>query len=262
MTISPQAAPTRAAQLPLADKVVLVLGGAKNLGGHVTRDLALHGANVAVHYNSARTRDDAEATVSLVRGAGGEALAVQADLSDPAQVKAVFEEVLGSWGSLFATVNTAGMAVGKPVVEFTVDEYDAMFDVNAKAAFLVMQEAARHTQDGGRILTVLTSLVAAFTGRYSLYAGSKGAVEHFTRALAKELLDRRISVNAIAPGPMDTPFFWNAAHPGEAEYCRSQAMGRRLTDVEDIVPWVRFLLTDGSWLNGQTLLVNGGFSTR
>jgi NAD(P)-dependent dehydrogenase (short-subunit alcohol dehydrogenase family) len=252
----------RDTQRPLAGKVVLVLGGAKNLGGHVSRDLAAHGARVAIHYNSDATREAAEETVAAVQAGGGEAFAVQADLSDAARVTAVFDEVLGTFGSLYGTVNTAGVAFGKPVVELTEADYDVMFQVNSKAAFLVMQEAARRTEDGGRILTVLTSLVAAFTGLYSLYAGSKGSVEHFTRALARELFDRGISVNAIAPGPMDTPFFWDAVHPGELEFSQSQAMGGRLTKMEDIVPWIRFLMTDGGWLNGQTVLVNGGFSTR
>jgi NAD(P)-dependent dehydrogenase (short-subunit alcohol dehydrogenase family) len=76
------------------------------------------------------------------------------------------------------------------------------------------------------------------------------------------LLDQRISVNALAPGPMDTSFFWDAAHPGEADFVQSQAMRNQLTQVDDIVPWVRFLLTDGWWLNGQTVFVNGGFTTR
>jgi len=253
---------TTSTQQPLDGKTVLVLGGAKNLGGHVSRDLARHGARVAVHYNSDATAAAAEETVAAVRAAGSEAVALQADLTDPAQVTEVFERTVGAFGSLYATVNTAGMAIGKPVADFPVEELDAMLDVNTRAAFLVMREAARRTEDEGRILTVLTSLVAAFTGLYSVYAGSKGAVEHFTRALARELFERRISVNAIAPGPMDTPFFWDAVHEGEEAFVRSQAMGNRLTDVEDIVPWIRFLLTDGYWLNGQTLLVNGGFSTR
>jgi Enoyl-(Acyl carrier protein) reductase len=120
-------------------------------------------------------------------------------------------------------------------------------------AFFVMREAAKRTEDGGRILTILTSLLAAFTPMYSVYAGSKAPVEHFTRALSKELQDRSISVNALAPGPMDTSFFWDAAHPGEADFVQSQAMRNQLTQVDDIVPWVRFLLTDGWWLNGQTV---------
>lgn len=247
---------------PLDGKVVLVTGGAKNLGGHVSRDLALQGAQVAVHYNSEATASAAEETVAAVEEAGGESIALQADLTQVAAVERTFDAVIDRFGSLYATVNTAGVAIDRPVVEYSEADYDAMMDVNAKAAFFIMREAAKRTEDGGRILTLVTSLLAAFTPDHSLYAGSKAPVEHFTRALAKELQGRSISVNAIGPGPMDTPFFWNAAHPGEADFVTSQAMRDQLTQVDDIVPWVRFLLTDGWWLNGQTVFVNGGFTTR
>ena len=243
-------------------KVVLVTGGAKNLGGLISRDLAAHGASVAVHYHSAETSSAADETVAAAIDSGAKAFALEADLTKPAEVRRLFDETVGRLGSLYATVNTAGMAVGKPLADISEAEYDAMMGINAKAAFFVMQEAARRMEDGGRILNVLTSLLAAYTPLYSLYAGSKAPVEHFTRALSKELLDRSISVNSIALGPMDTPFFWNAAHPGEADFVKSQAMRGQLTQPADIIPWVRFLLTDGWWLNGQTVLINGGFTTR
>jgi NAD(P)-dependent dehydrogenase (short-subunit alcohol dehydrogenase family) len=246
----------------LDQKVVVVTGGAKNLGGLISQDLATHGARVAVHYHSAETRSAAEETVDAAINGGSEAFALEADLTKPAQVRRLFAEAVGRFGSLYATVNTAGMVVGKPLADISEAEYDTMMGINAKAAFFVMQEAARRMEDGGRILNVLTSLLAAYTPLYSLYTGSKAPVEHFTRALSKELLDRSISVNSIALGPMDTPFFWNAAHPGEADFVKSQAMNGQLTQPADIVPWVRFLLTEGWWLNGQTLLINGGFTTR
>jgi NAD(P)-dependent dehydrogenase (short-subunit alcohol dehydrogenase family) len=247
---------------PLTDEVVLITGGAKNLGGLIARDLASEGARIAVHYHSESTKAAADETTAAVIDAGSDAFALEADLSRPAEVRRLFDETVGRFGSLYATVNTAGMAIGKPVVEFSEAEYDAMMAVNSKAAFFVMQEAARRTEDGGKIVNVLTSLLAAYTANYSLYAGSKAPVEHFTRALSKELYGRSISVNSIAPGPMDTSFFWDAAHPGEPEFVRSQAMNGELTQPGDIVPWIRFLLTDGWWLNGQTVLVNGGFTTR
>jgi NAD(P)-dependent dehydrogenase (short-subunit alcohol dehydrogenase family) len=246
----------------LTGKVVLITGGAKNLGGLVARDVASEGARVAIHYHSDSTKAAADETTAAAIEAGGDAFALEADLTSPAGVRRLFDETVGRFGSLYATVNTAGMAIGKPLTDFSEAEYDAMMAVNAKAAFLVMQEAARRTEDGGKILNVLTSLLAAYTADYSLYAGSKAPVEHFTRALSKELYGRSISVNSIAPGPMDTPFFWNAAHPGEPEFVKSQTMNGQLTQPGDIVPWVRFLLTDGWWLNGQTVFVNGGFTTR
>jgi NAD(P)-dependent dehydrogenase (short-subunit alcohol dehydrogenase family) len=246
----------------LRDKSVLVTGGAKNLGGSISRTLAGEGARIAVHYNSDSTAPAADETVAACKEAGGEAFAIQGDLTKVDEVKRVFDTVLDRYGSLYASVNTAGMAIGNPVREVSEEEFDRQFAVNTKAAFFIMAEAARRIDDGGKILTIVTSLLAAYTGRYSVYEGSKAPVEHFTRALSKELMDRHVSVNSLAPGPMDTPFFWNTAAPGEAEFSRSMTNTGDLTKIEDVVPWVKFLLTYGRFANGQTLFVNGGFSTR
>ncbi|HXA38620.1 MAG TPA: SDR family oxidoreductase [Phenylobacterium sp.] len=246
----------------LQGKVVLVAGGAKNLGGLISRTLAADGARIAVHYNSDATKAAAADTVAACIAAGGEAFAIQADLTSVAEIRRVLDAVTGRWGSLYACVNTTGMAVGHPMTEVTEEEFDRHFAINTKAAFFIMAEAARRIEDGGKIVNLVSSLLAAYTGRYSVYAGSKAPLEHFTRALSKELFGRSVSVNNIAPGPMDTPFFWDAAAPGEPEFSKSMSTSGELTKIEDIVPWVRFLLTGGWFANGQTLFVNGGFSTR
>ncbi|MCO5994134.1 SDR family oxidoreductase [Actinoallomurus rhizosphaericola] len=246
----------------LNGKAVLVTGGAKNLGGAISRDLAAAGASVAVHYHSRSDKGLAEDTVAACVAAGGNAFAIEADLTAVAEIRRVVDSVVDRYGALYATVNTAGLAKGAPMTEVTEEEYDAHFAINSKAAFFVMAETAKRIEDGGRIVNLVSSLLAAYTGRYSVYAGSKAPVEHFTRALSKELTGRRVSVNNLAPGPMDTSFFWDAAAPGEDEFSRAQTPLGRLTKVEDVVPWVRFLLTDGRWLNGQTVFLNGGFATR
>jgi NAD(P)-dependent dehydrogenase (short-subunit alcohol dehydrogenase family) len=246
----------------LSEKTVLVTGGAKNLGGAISRDLAAAGANVAVHYHSPDDKRLAEDTTAACIAAGGDAFAIEADLTSVAEIRRVLDSVVRRYGGLYATVNTAGLAKGHPMTEVTEDEYDAHFAINAKAAFFVMAESAKRIDDGGKILTFVSSLLAAYTGRYSVYAGSKAPLEHFTRALSKELAGRRVSVNNLAPGPMDTSFFWDAAADGEAEFSRTLTAHGDLTKVEDVVPWIRFLLTDGWWLNGQTVFLNGGFATR
>jgi NAD(P)-dependent dehydrogenase (short-subunit alcohol dehydrogenase family) len=109
---------------------------------------------------------------------------------------------------------------------------------------------------------VVTALLAAFTDGYSTYAGGKAPVEHFTRAASKEFADRGISVNAVAPGPMDTPFFYGQETPERVEFHKSQAMGNQLTQIEDIAPIIRFLATEGWWITGQTIFANGGYTTR
>ncbi|MFZ2563389.1 SDR family oxidoreductase [Corynebacterium variabile] len=246
----------------LNGKNVLIAGGGKNLGGLIARQVASEGANVAVHYNSEASRADAEATVEAVRAQGSEAVLLQADLTDPATVATLFTDAEAALGTLDVAVNTAGKVLRKPIAETTGDEYDAMFDINAKAAYFFIKEAGAHLNDNGKIITIVTSLLAAFTDGYSTYAGGKAPVEHFTRAAAKEYADRGISVTAIGPGPMDTPFFYGQETPERVEFHKSQAMGNQLTKIEDIAPIVRFLATEGWWITGQTIFANGGYTTR
>ncbi|MEW1638549.1 SDR family oxidoreductase [Streptomyces sp. NPDC093801] len=246
----------------LAGKVVLVGAGAKNLGGLISRNAGADGAEVVVHYHSDGTAPDAEETVAAVKAAGGEAVAVQGDLTKTADVERVFAVAQETFGGIDVAVNTAGMVLRKPIVETTEAEYDVMHAVNAKAAYFFIREAGKRLNDGGKVITVVTSLLAAFTDGYSTYAGAKAPVEHYTRAAAKEFAARGISVNNIAPGPMDTPFFYGQETPERVAFHESQAMGGRLTKIEDIAPIVTFLATEGGWITGQTLFANGGYTTR
>ncbi|CAM5665525.1 MULTISPECIES: SDR family oxidoreductase [Streptomyces] len=246
----------------LDGKVAFVGGASRNLGALISTTLGAEGARVAVHYNSDSSRAQAEEVVERINAGPGEAFALQADLTRVAEVERAFDEVGSRFGKIDHSVNTAGMVLKKPVTEITEEEYDRMFAVNSKAAFFVMREAARRVEDGGKIITIVTSLLAAYTGLYSVYAGSKAPVEHFTRALSKELFGRNISVNTLAPGPMDTPFFYPAEDEDSIAFHKSSAMNGDLTKIEDIVPWVRHLLTDGWWANGQTIFLNGGYTTR
>ncbi|WP_443095382.1 SDR family oxidoreductase [Rothia koreensis] len=246
----------------LAGKNVLIAGGAKNLGGLIARQAAEAGANVAVHFNSDETRSDAEQTVEAVRASGGRAEMFQADLTVPANVTRLFDDAEKALGTIDVAVNTVGKVLRKPMAETTEEEYDSMFDINSKSAYFFIKEAGQHLADGGKIVTIVTALLAAFTDGYSTYAGGKSPVEHFTRAAAKELSERGISVTAVAPGPMDTPFFYGQETPERVEFHKSQAMGNQLTQIEDIAPIVRFLATDGWWITGQTIFANGGYTTR
>ena len=246
----------------LSGKNVLIAGGAKNLGGLVARQAAEAGANVAIHYNSDSSRADAEQTLAAVEAAGGKGAVFQGDLTVPANVAELFADAEAALGTIDVAVNTAGKVLRKPIVETTEDEYDSMFDINSKAAYFFIHEAGKNLADGGKIITIVTALLAAFTDGYSTYAGGKSPVEHFTRAAAKEFAGRGISVTAIAPGPMDTPFFYGQETPERVEFHKSQAMGNQLTQIEDIAPIIRFLATDGWWITGQTIFANGGYTTR
>ena len=252
----------------LNGKVVLIAGGAKNLGGLVARDLAASGAAaIVVHYNSDATRAAAEETLKAVNAAGAQAITVQGDLTKPANVAQLFEQAIKAFGKVDIAVNTAGLVIKKPIAEVTEADYDSSFDINSKAAFFFIQQAGKHLADNGRIVSIVSSLLAAYTPFYAVYPGSKAPVEHFTRAASKEFGERGISVNAIGPGPMDTPFFYGQEskeaveyHSGAAALSKFSKTG--LTDIEDIAPIVKFLVTEGWWITGQTLFANGGYTTR
>jgi NAD(P)-dependent dehydrogenase (short-subunit alcohol dehydrogenase family) len=252
----------------IKDKVVLIAGGAKNLGGLISRDLAQQGAKaVAIHYNSAASQADAEATVAAVKAAGAQAVAIQADLTTAGAVEKLFADAIAAVGRPDIAINTVGKVLKKPITEISEAEYDEMSAVNAKTAFFFLKEAGKHVNDNGKVLTLVTSLLGAFTPFYASYAGTKAPVEHFTRAAAKEFGARGISVTAVGPGPMDTPFFYPAEGVDAVAYHKTAAAlspfsKTGLTDIEDVVPFIRHLVSDGWWITGQTILINGGYTTK
>ncbi|MCQ4127498.1 SDR family oxidoreductase [Rhodococcus erythropolis] len=246
----------------LQGKSAIVAAGAKNLGGLISTTLAAQGVNVAVHYNSDSSEADANKTVAAVETAGVKAVKFQADLTVPTNVERLYDTAIDAFGSVDIAVNTAGKVLRKPIIETTEAEYDSMLDINAKAAYFFIKEAGKRLNDDGKVITIVTALLGAFTDGYSTYAGGKSPVEHFTRAAAKEFAVRGISVNSIAPGPMDTPFFYGQETPERVDFHKSQAMKNQLTQIEDIAPIVRFLADDGWWITGQTIFANGGYTTR
>ncbi len=246
----------------LQGKVAIVGGGAKNLGGLISRTLAADGAKIVVHFNSDSTRADADKTVADIQQAGGEAFAIQGDFTKVADVVRVFSAGKERYGQLDVAINTVGKVLKKPIADTTEEDYDSMAAINSKAAYFFIQEAGKQLNDGGKICTIVTSLLAAYTGYYATYGGMKAPVEHFTRAASKEFGDRGISVTAVGPGPMDTPFFYGQESPEAVAYHKSASALGGLTQIEDIVPLVRFLVTDGWWITGQTIFANGGYTTR
>lgn len=252
----------------ITGKTALIAGGAKNLGGLLAVDLARHGAKaVVIHYNSASSKSDADKTVAAIKAAGANAVALQGDLTTAGAMEKLFADCVAVVGRPDIAVNTVGKVLKKPMVDITEAEYDEMSAVNAKSAFFFLKEAGKALNDNGKACTVVTSLLGAFTPFYSSYAGTKAPVEHFTRAASKEFGARGISVTAIGPGPMDTPFFYPAERQDAVAYHKTAAAlspfsKTGLTDIEDIVPFIRFLVSDGWWMTGQTILVNGGYTTK
>ena len=246
----------------LKGKVVLIAGGAKNLGGLLSRQFAAKGAHLVIHYNSEASKAAAEQTLEAVKNLGVEAMLFQGDLTDTKNITALFDAGIKRFGGIDIAINTVGKVLKKPFLDTTEAEYDSMSDINAKVAYFFLQEAGKKLNDQGKVCTIVTSLLAAYTGFYSTYGGLKAPVEHFTRAASKEFGGRGISVTAVAPGPMDTPFFYGQESEDAVAYHKSASALGGLTDIKDIAPLVVFLVTEGWWITGQTIFANGGYTTR
>lgn len=247
----------------LKNKVILIAGGGKNLGGFLARSFAKKGApKIAIHYNSDSSRAEAQATLAEVTAAGAEGMLYQGDLTKIENLTKFFDETKATFGGIDIAINTVGKVLKKPLTDTSEAEYDSMADINSKVAYFFIQEAGKKLNDNGKICTIVTSLLAAYTGLYSTYAGQKAPVEHYTRAASKEYGARGISVTAVAPGPMDTPFFYPAESDDAVSYHKKASALGGLTEIQDIAPLVEFLVTDGWWITGQTIFANGGYTTR
>src|SRR5579859_2509903 len=238
-------------------KVAIVTGASRGIGAAIAERLA--GERFAVVVNYSASAGPAEALVGKIKANGGSASAVRADVADPASVRAMFEATEKAFGGIDALVNNAGiMALAK-----VADSDDVMLDrqiaVNLKGTFYGMREAARRMRNGGRIVNFSTSVVGTKLETYSVYAATKAAVETMTAILAKELRGRNITVNAVAPGPVETELFLGGKSPELVERMAKLPPLERLGTPEDIASVVSFLAgPDGGWINGQILRANGG----
>ena len=252
----------------LAGRVAIIAGGGKNLGALIAHQLVDGGAKgIMVHYNSAASKADADNTVAALKAKGADAISFQGDLSVVDNCVKLFDATVAHFGRADIAINTAGVVIKKPILELTEADYEKSFAANSKAAFFFIQQAGRTLNERGSIVTIVSSLLAAYTPYYGIYPSSKAPVEHFTRAASKEFGERGISVNAVGPGPMNTPFFYGQETPDSVAYNKAgAALGKYsktgLTDIEDIAPLVKFLVTEGWWITGQTSFANGGYTTR
>lgn len=246
-----------------AGKVALVIGASRNMGEMFAQAVAADGAAVAVHYNAAASADAAHQVVAGIVAHGGQAAAFQADITQLPQLVGLFDAVEARFGGIDIVINTAGAIIKKPVSEVSEDEFDAVSAINSKAAFFTLREAARRLRDDGRIVSVSTSLTAATTSLYGAYAGAKAALEAYTRAVAKEIGHRGITVNALSPGPLDTAFFHANATPEAVAQAKKFSVTGELGQLADLVPLLRLLLAPGGrWITGQAILINGGMVAR
>jgi 3-oxoacyl-[acyl-carrier protein] reductase len=243
----------------MTQQVAIVTGASRGIGATVARRLAADGFAVIVNY--AGSAQPAAEVVDAIAVAGGQASAVQADVSDPAAVRRLFDAALSAYGRVDVLVNNAGvMPANMPALVDTDDEtFDRLFNINVKGSFNTMREAVKRLQSGGRIVNFSSSIVGLATPGYSAYAAGKAAIETMTNILAKELRGRQINVNAVAPGPTATDLFLNGKTPELIERLAKAAPLERLGTPQDVAGVVAFLVgPDSAWVNGQTLRANGG----
>jgi len=240
-----------------AQRVALVTGGSRGIGAAIVRRLARDGFAVGINYASNSAQADVLA--KEIQQAGGRAVAVQADVSKAADVRALFDRVESELGRISALVNSAGVLKVQPLADTSDEDYAQTFDINTRGTFNTLREAATRLADGGSIVNVSSTTIALNLPGYAVYIASKAAIESFTHVFSKELRGRRITVNAVAPGPVATELFLKGKSPELIEHFAKMPPLERLGQPDDIAGVVSFLTgPDSGWVNGQILRANGG----
>ncbi len=239
------------------NRAAIVTGSSKGIGAAIARRLAADGFAVVVNYSSGA--EAAVAVVKEIEDAGGRAIAVQADIAAAEGMKRLFDAAEQAFGAVDVLVNNAGIMQLSPIADTTDEAFERQVAINLGGVFRGVREAARRLRDGGRIVNFSSSVVGLYQPAYGVYAATKAAVEAMTHILAKELGPRSITVNAVAPGPVETDLFMK----GKSEDLVKTIVGmnplKRLGQPEDIAAVVSFLAgPDGGWVNGQIIRANGG----
>src|SRR5262245_44995142 len=238
-------------------KTAIVTGASRGIGAAIAQRLAADG--FAVVLNFAGKPEDADAQVSRIRGAGGQATAVRADVSNPEAVEALFDAAEAAFGPVDVLVNNAGIMQLATIAEAGDAFFDRHVAINLKGVFNGMREAAKRLRSGGRIISFSSSVVGLYQPTYGVYAATKAGVEAMTHVLANEMRGRNITVNAVAPGPTATDLFLTGKPQQVIDHLSRLAPLERLGQPADIAAVVAFLAgPDGAWINGQVLRANGG----
>ncbi|KAI0832071.1 NAD-P-binding protein [Trametes gibbosa] len=246
----------------LLGKVAIVTGSSRSIGAATALHLATLGANVVINYVS--NASAAKTVADSINAKGpGKAIIFKGDAGSLKDNKCLVDETLKTFGRLDILVLNAGVMDRGTLNDVTEENYAKQFDTNVKGPLFLVQTAAKHMTAGARIIFFSTSVahMSNVQPNYLVYAATKGAVEQLTRVLAKDLGARGITVNTVAPGPIDTDLFRIGKTEQEINFFKGLHPSKRLGTAEEVGNAVAFLVSDGaSWVNGQTLLVNGGIA--
>lgn len=240
----------------LEGKTALVTGASRGIGAAIAKRLAAEGARVAITY--ARGADAAASVVKAIESAGGQAIAIQADATDPKAVQAAVDKIVGTFGKLDVLVNNAGTAIPKKFEETTLEEFDQVINLNIRSVFVTTQAALKQMNNGGRIISIGSCVgERMMTPGLVPYSATKGAIRMFTQGLSREVGDRGITVNNVQPGPIDTDL--NPASGDWATPQRAVTALNRYGKVEEVAALVAFVASnESSYITGANLTVDGG----
>ncbi|HVU58839.1 MAG TPA: SDR family oxidoreductase [Puia sp.] len=243
----------------LQNKTALITGSARGLGKAIAERYAALGAGIVINYS--KDRASADEVVNNIKATGAKVIAVQADVSKPAQLEKLFAEARAAFGKIDIVVANAGIEmVEVPVTDFTEEQFDRVFSINTKGSYFTLQQAAKHVEDNGRIIYIASSTTSFPVPGMAVYGGSKTTPRYLVDILAKEIGHRGVTVNSIIPFAVDHSgiFVDPSAYPALRKQLLDSCPMHRLAEVEDVANVAEFFASDlSSFVSGQHLLVNG-----
>lgn len=243
----------------LKNKTAIVTGSSRGLGKTIAKLLAFNGANVIINYSS--NENQAKEVVSEIIQSGGQAYAIQADISNPVEITKLFDQTIEKYGKIDIVINNAGIMITKFTKDTSEEDFDKTFSINTKSVFFSMKESATKMADNGRIINISSSVTRVMFPTYGVYSASKAAVEQMTKVFAKEIGSKGITANTISPGPINTELFLQGKTEEVIQRIAGLTAFNRIGETDDIAPIILFLASDKSqWITGQNFGVNGGMA--